>query len=237
MRWTSVAVSIATCALIPIRSHSQTKDITDLLARVDHLVYATPDLNLTVEKLDRLLGVHATPGGQHPGRGTRNALIALGPASYLEIMGPDPEQPKPAVPRAFKIDTLRDSKLAGWGANTSDLPRLIRDAAVHGVTLGAATSGSRRQPDGGLLAWQFNDPRVVLGDGIVPFFIDWGNSPHPARIAAKGASLVELRAEHPQPDEVQRVLDQLGIDMRVTKGAEPALIATINGAHGRIELR
>lgn len=237
MRLMSIAVSIVMWAFIPIRIHSQTNDVTGLLARIDHLVYATPDLDSTIEKLNRLLGIRATQGGQHPGRGTRNALIALGPASYLEIMGPDPEQPKPAVPRAFKIDTLRESKLAGWGAKTSDLARLVREAAEHGVTLGAPTSGSRRLPDGGLLSWQFNDPRVVLGDGIVPFFIDWGNSPHPANVAAKGASLIALRAEHPHPEDVQRILDQPGIDLRVSKGSEPALIATINGAHGRIELR
>jgi hypothetical protein len=223
---------------MPIRINSQTnKGTTSLLAMVDHLVYATPDLDSTIDKLDRLLGVHATAGGQHPGRGTRNALIGLGTASYLEIIGPDPAQPKPAAPRAFKVDTLREPKLAGWGAKTNDLPRLVQQAAEHGVTVGAPTSGSRRLPDGGLLTWQFNDPRVVLGDGIVPFFIDWGSSPHPARIAATGASLIELRAEHPHPEEVQRILDHLGIDLHVTKGSEPALIATINSAHGRIELR
>jgi hypothetical protein len=49
-----------------------------LLGRVDHLVYATPDLKLGIHKLEKLLGVRATPGGQHLGLGTRNALIALG---------------------------------------------------------------------------------------------------------------------------------------------------------------
>src|SRR5207302_7776546 len=85
-----------------------------VLTRVDHLVYATPDLQLGIDTAEKLFGVRATPGGQHPGQGTRNALIALGPASYLEIIGTDPEQPKPAGPRRFGIDDLKAPHLLTW---------------------------------------------------------------------------------------------------------------------------
>ena len=55
-------------------------------------------------------------------------------------------------------------------------------------------SGSRRRTDGVLLSWRYTDPQTVLADGLVPFFIDWGQSPHPARTAAQGASPIALRA-------------------------------------------
>ena len=93
-----------------------------MLARIDHLVYATPDLDPGIEEIERALGVRATPGGQHPGRGTRNALIALGPTSYLEIIAPDRNQQPPREPRSFGIDELKDSRLVAWAA-TIDCPR------------------------------------------------------------------------------------------------------------------
>ena len=156
----------------------------DLLAKIDHLVYATPDLNAGIDRIELLLGVRATPGGQHPGIGTRNALVALGPSCYLEIIGPDPEQPKPERPRTFGIDDLKAPRLATWVAKGTDLEQLARAAASRGVTLGDVIAGSRRRPDGVVLAWRFTDPRTVVADGIVPYFIDWGTSPHPAADAA-----------------------------------------------------
>jgi len=225
--------------MLPLITNStvEKRRSTQLLPRVDHLVYATPDLNRGIEEIEKLLGVRATPGGQHPGRGTHNALLALGPAAYLEIIAPDPEQPPPKAPRSFGIDGLKESRLIAWAAKGNDLEQLRREAARNGLHLGEVASGSRKRPDGVLLSWQYTNPQTVLADGIVPFFIDWGKSPHPARTAAGGLSLIDLHAEHPDADRVQKMLRQLGIDLPVQRGSRPALIAVITGPNGRVELR
>src|SRR5262245_49581764 len=183
-----------------------------LLMRLDHLVYATPDLDRGVATIEKLLGIRAAAGGQHPGLGTRNALVALGPSSYLEIIGPDPEQPRPAGRRRFGIDELSAPRLVRWVVKGTDLEKLAAAAAGHGVMLGPVIPGSRRRPDGVELSWRYTDPNTVLGDGLVPFFIDWGTSPHPSASAARGATLLQVRAEHPDPGPVQKMLDVLGLD-------------------------
>lgn len=232
------ALVLASCALsLGAAGRAKQNEMTALLQKIDHLVFATRDLAGTVTGLERQLGVRATPGGQHPGRGTRNFLMSLGPAVYLEIIGPDPDQPAPASPRSFGIDALTEPRLVTWAAHDSDLPRVLRDAASHGVSLGPIDKGSRQRPDGVLLKWQYTSPRTVIADGIVPFFIDWGASEHPARTAAQGATLISLRAEHPDAERVQRLLNGLGLELSVTRGPRPALIATIDSPRGRQELR
>ena len=208
-----------------------------LLATVDHLVYATPELQAGIDRIESALGLRATPGGQHPGRGTRNALLSLGPGTYLEIIGPDPEQPTPAQPRPFGIDDLKEPRLVTWAAKGKELERFAREAGRGGVKLGEVISGSRQRADGVVLLWRYTDPRTVVADGIVPFFIDWGKTPHPAGTATQGAMLIGLRGEHPDSEQVQKNLNRLGLDLRVQPGPRAALIATVSAPRGRVELR
>jgi hypothetical protein len=210
---------------------------TPILIKIDHLVFATPDLAAGVEQVERLLGVRAVPGGQHPGAGTRNALIGLGDETYLEIIGPDPDQPNPDRPRRFGIDELKAPRLITWATKGSDLDAIVASAKTHGVDLGQVQSGSRRRPDGLLLSWRLTVSPALNSDGIVPFFIDWGETPHPAANLPKGCVLVALRAEHPDAVSVRGRLSILDLSLVVAPGPVPALIATINTPHGKVELR
>ena len=204
---------------------------------IDHLVYAVPDLESAVEELERRLGVRAAPGGRHPGEGTRNALVALGPASYLEILAPDPRQSPPNRPLWLGLEGLARPRLAAWAIKAPDLEGLASRAAESGVRLGPVISGSRRRPDGVVLFWRFTDPHVVAADGLVPFLIDWGASPHPAGSAPGGASLAALRGEHPKSAGVAALLRSLGVELPVTKGPRSALIAVLETPNGLVELR
>ena len=87
--------------------------------QIDHLVYGTRNLEQSVDELEQLLGVRATFGGSHPGWGTKNYLLALGPESYLEIIGPDEEQD--ITPTLFGLDKLTSPGLITWAMKSDDL--------------------------------------------------------------------------------------------------------------------
>ena len=128
--------------------HLDAAEVGMNIAVVDHLVYATPDLVLGIEQVAELLGVRATRGGQNPGRGTRNALVSLGRRSYLEIVGPDSEQPPSATPRWFKIDELQRPRLVTWATPVRDMHAVVGRAAAAGLPLGAVGEGRRTRADG-----------------------------------------------------------------------------------------
>ena len=204
---------------------------------VDHLVYATPDLEEGIDAVEKLTGVRAAIGGSHPGMGTKNALLSLGHCAYLEIIGPDPEQDDYRRPRVFRVDAIGRARLVTWAAKTCDVSRMAATRLPGGRRLGSGLAGSRRQPDGGALAWQLTDPYVEVADGVVPFFIDWGSTPHPSADAPGGVSLVGFEVGHPEPGLVQRIFESLGLAIPVVAASSPILSAMLRTANGAIELR
>jgi len=120
-------------------------------------------------------------------------------------------------------------------AMMADALRLAADDAGSGGAALLQRADSVRVA--AVLSWRYTDPRTVVADGIVPFFIDWGKTPHPAATAAPGASLIAMHAEHPDAARVQDTLNQLGVDLRVQHGASPALVATIKAPRGTVTVR
>ena len=206
------------------------------LSRVDHLVVAVPELDAGVDHIGRLLGVLPTPGGRHPAWGTRNALLALGRATYLEIVGPDPERPGTESPTLFGIDHLDRPKLVTWAARGTSLESAVEASVQHGLDLGDVRGGSRTAPDGTVLEWVLTDPFADRAGGVVPFLIDWRATASPAGTAAPGCQLIDLRAEHPDVERVRRWVAHLDLRLPVVEGPRPTLMATIETPRGRADL-
>src|SRR5262249_37287142 len=120
---------------------------TPLLA-VDHLVWGGHHLPEEIDRLEDLTGVRPSIGGRHPGEGTHNALLRLGPAMYLELIAPDPFQEQIRSTRWFGLDTLTSPRLVAWAVKSTDLIRRAARARSEGVPLGGVRSG-RREDSGG----------------------------------------------------------------------------------------
>ncbi|MEU1181050.1 VOC family protein [Streptomyces sp. NPDC005820] len=202
-------------------------------ARLDHIVLATPELAATVAEFTRRTGVAPAPGGVHLGHGTRNHLVGLGGGAYLEILGPDPEQPAPAGPRPFGVDGLDRARILTWAITPPDLDATVAAARARGYDPGDVREMSRRRPDGTLLRWRLTDGGRPHPSGLVPFLIDWGAAPHPSASGLPVTPLRELTATAPDPEELGPLLSVLGTDLRVTKGPA-AFSCTLDTPHGPV---
>lgn len=203
----------------------------------DHLVYAVPDLAAGVGEVEDRLGVPLTPGGSHPGLGTRNALLKIASRVYLEVVGPDPEQAPPPGGPWLARGAAPLPALVTWAVRSSgDLHGLADGAGGH--LLGPVRSMSRATPGGERISWTLSMPREPLPRrGIVPFFIDWGATRHPcAGLPDQGVTLAGLDARHPDPEAVRADLRGLGAELAVSHGTPELRAMLRTPARGEVRL-
>lgn len=201
-------------------------------ATVDHLVYASLSLEPEVERIAGILGVRPAYGGQHTGLGTHNALLALGPRTYLEIIAPDPSQPPPAEPLPFGLGELTAPGLRAWAASPPSFDEAIARSMAAGYDYGPVVPGERRTADGLSLHWRMTTASHQQALAIVPFLIDWGSGPHPAGSAPAGATLAGFRLLTPDPPRLAARLEVLGLDVDIENAGQPGLQAILAGPAG-----
>ena len=202
-------------------------------ACLDHLILGVSDLARGIEFVEERTGVRAALGGIHPGRGTRNALLALDAHCYLEILAPDPQQPTLAWFRG--LPQLTEPHLMGWMVHPRDLAALAERLRYCGIACDPPRENSRQRPDGRTLRWKLR--RLADDQGLLPFLIEWSaDSPHPADNAPSGLSLVQFAISSPCPDALQRTFEILGLDVPVVRSDRPQLHARLAGPRGVLEL-
>jgi hypothetical protein len=198
---------------------------------IDHLVYASPDLEATIASLRSLWGIELVEGGPHLGRGTRNYLAGLGNETYLEVIGPDPDQPTPKAPRPFGVDDIEQARLVTWCSRPRRaLADVIRSVGDVGFDMGSVTAMSRQRPDGKLLEWELTI-RPGPPHPIVPFCISWGATEHPTLSLTHTTVLAELVLVDTEPAPFNRILAEIGEPIRVADGCRSiaALLQTPRG--------
>ncbi len=206
--------------------------VETLPTMLDHLLLGCSDLDEGIAYVEKNTGVRPAMGGVHPGRGTRNALLALGPLHYLEVIAPDPAQTGTPTTRAelpTMLKRLTTPTLVDWAVHTSDIVGVAERLKKTGVAFQGPTPGSRARPDGKMLHWQTLN---VADDrnGLIPFFIQWGaETVHPSVDAPPGCTLESFSVVSPNSSQLSEEFQKLGISVEVASGKTAHLWAKLEG--------
>ena len=197
-------------------------------AVIDHLVFGCDDLHDGTSFLEQMLGVGFAGGGKHTLMATHNRLLKLQDSIYFEAIAIDHEAVQKhgdiGRKRWFSLDEDRTKKRLAqsprpltWVVAVDD----IHDAASKcGYDVGKITTMTR-----GDLEWMLTiaENGTLVEDGLLPGLIQWPGGRNPAnKLPESGTRLQRLILQHPQPDVIGQIIDQLGIDGPVEVKLGPA---------------
>ncbi len=134
-----------------------------MFTRIDHVMICVPDLTQSIAQYVRM-GFNMHAGGEHPGKGTHNA-VALNNEDYIELLAVrDPAQYAASGKAGTWNTGLTDFIAAGGGIRyivlqSDDLAAEVVAMRSRGVDVGDVTDGSRCTPSGQMLQWK----SAVLG--------------------------------------------------------------------------
>jgi len=202
--------------------------------QIDHIVLGISDLQAGIDQLEELTGVRPVFGGEHPNRGTHNALISLGARRYLEILAPRPEAE--VVDQLRLLSELSDLTPVMWAVATDDAVQTADRLATNGHPTTEVVPGSRTQLDGSILEWE-TFQLSEFGVAGVPFFIEWSEqSPHPSQTSPTGCELESIELAHPESDRLRQVVQVLGLNLAVAQNESTMLKVRIRCPSGEIQL-
>ena len=201
-------------------------------ATIDHVIVGTADLEEGIRQFNELTGVAPERGGQHPGRGTQNALASLGPRTYLELIAPVSGPP----PEMKFLSELKQLTPIGWAIGTQDLDATKSRLEAAGFRVSAARPGSRVRPDGQVLQWRTAALEDIPGD-LTPFLIEWSaQTPHPASTSPGGCTLKSMEIVAPDVERLGRLVAELRLGAAVRGGTAASLTLDLVCPAGPVKL-
>jgi hypothetical protein len=182
--------------------------------RIDHVIWATADLDAAAERLERDHGLRAGGGGRHDGTGTHNRIVALG-GGYLELLAiADAEEAAGSALGRAVTERLAGvgEGLMGWAVSTEDVTAVA-------ARLGTELVEIKRQGFVGRLT----AVAEAMAEPTLPFFIERGRgvADPSASGDAGGITWIEVAGDE---SRLARWLDGAELPVRVRPGA-PALLA------------
>jgi hypothetical protein len=175
---------------------------------IDHVIYATADLDGAATRLKAELGVSAVRGGRHEGLGTHNRIVPLG-RGYLELLAvcDRREAANSAIAAMWQALVEQEAEgLMGWAVAVDDVEPVA-------ARLGTQVTTLTRE---GLTA-KLTGLAEALRQPFLPFFIarDPGVSDPGAGGDAGGITWVEVAGD---AGRLERWLGGAEFPVRVSRG-------------------
>ena len=191
--------------------------------RIDHVIYATADLDEAAARVESELGLSVVPGGRHEGHGTQNRIVPLG-GGYLELMAVADQNEAATSP----IGGALQARLADRGDGLWAWAIAVDDVRQAGDRLGLPVTEITRQ---GLTA-RLVGVAEALPNPVLPFFIerDEGVTDPGGGAEAGGITWVEVAGD---ADAVAQRLGGADLPVRVVDG----LVGVVALGIGERELR
>ena len=205
------------------------------MIRLDHILWAAPDLDDGAKTIERLTGVTPARGGVHPGLGTRNSLVALDSGAYFEIIAPDPAQ-NLVGNRGGRIAEQTRPGLMTFAIASDDLASLREAALREGLGVNGPVAMHRNTPGGARLDWTILYLEDARFGEAIPFVIDWGKTPHPSTSLPGGCRLKSFTVTHPEAEALSRLYAALGIPVAVKRAAYPGFVVELSTPNGEVVL-
>jgi hypothetical protein len=193
---------------------------------IDHLVIACADPDAAARDLEEAVGIVATGGGRHVGRGTFNRIAWLADGSYLELIGVDDRDAalqQPVGAAAVRVLDEHGGGLATYALREDDVDSAAGALNALG-SFGPPTHGSRATGDE-MVEWWTTFPTKPLGAEGTPFLIQHaytGSEWSPAALEARatfrhpigspvGLARLDIASADP-PSTAAAIHEDLGID-------------------------
>ena len=207
------------------------------MRRIDHIVYAVLDLEEAINNFENLTGIRPTFGGYHTSRGTKNAVVNLGNACYLELIAVDEENEAVNAPRWMGVDFIEKAQMVRFALKSDNLENDSAILQKYNPQMGEIDGGQRKMSNGKMLTWEMILPLAAPAVEVIPFMTDWRKSEvHPTENMAEECTFIGFKFKHPNPEIIMTVLNELGVDMKVEKGEEIEIKAVINSPKGIVEI-
>jgi hypothetical protein len=156
--------------------------------RIDHVIYATADLDAAAARVGAELGVAAVGGGRHDGLGTHNRIVPLG-GGYLELLA----VVDPGEAAASALGSAVQARLAAAGDGLMGWAVAVEAVEPIAARLGTSVSTISRT---GLSA-RLTGVGESMREPFLPFFIarDPGVADPAAGGDAGGIAWVEVSGD------------------------------------------